>query len=315
VSEVRSAEDRPTIAIVAGGEPGSPIHVHGRFYVGRECAGVDPAQRLVVDDPKVSRSHLELHVEPSGDVTAIDLSTNGTLLNGLRMDRAIPVDLADGDRLVLGDTELEFRAGRRDDDAPPGRPVTTLMEPGRMRMVLVAGDIIGSTSLAERWSSEAVAGVAHRLFTALGERLAVHRGMLSHLAGDAMLAVWDLGHDTQGADRAVAFALEAAALVERTAPDLPIRHADGSALAMGWGVSLGDVALSHLARGRSTVLGDPANVAFRLADFAGREGRPPVLVTGDVAALVKGPVSLGPESPLTVKGRETPVTVRALQPS
>jgi class 3 adenylate cyclase len=301
--------DAPTIAI-AGGE--EVVTVTGRLYVGRECPGVDPERRLIVDDPRVSRSHIEIHVEEDRTAVAFDTSTNGTFLNGMRLERAVATPLADGDVLTLGDTRLEFRAA----SAPSSvRRVsrTTVLAGGNMRMVLVAGDLIGSTALAERTSSEAVAGVMGQLFKALGIRLTAHRGSLSHLAGDAMLAVWDLGRDEHGADRAVAFALEAVAHVAATAPSLPIQGADGSPLKLGWGVAIGEVSISHLARGRSTVLGDPANVAFRLADAAGREGRPDVLVTTEVADLMRRPVELGPETPLQVKGRTTAVNVRSVR--
>jgi class 3 adenylate cyclase len=301
--------DEPTISIVDGG--GEAVPVAGRLYVGRECPGVDPEKRLLVDDPRVSRSHLEIHIEDEGTAVALDMSTNGTLLNGLRLERAVATPLTDGDVLTLGDTKLEFHAPRT---ASGVRRVsrTTVLAGGRMKMVLVAGDLIGSTAIAERTSSEAVADVMGQLFKALGARVTQHRGTLSHLAGDAMLAVWDLGRDEHAADRAVTFALEAAEYVAETAPGLPIQGADGAPLKLGWGVTIGEVSISHLARGRSTVLGDPANVAFRLADAAARDGRADVLVTTEVSALVRRPVALGPETALAVKGRTTAVNVRSV---
>ena len=301
-------EHVPTLAVVGSGRR---VPVRGRLYVGRECAGVEPERRLIVEDPRVSRSHLELHLGFDGQVVAFDTSSNGTLLNGLRLDRAVPTPLADGDVLAVGDTQLQFQAAPATLAGRASR--TTVLERGKMLMVLVAADVIGSTELAERTASDSVATVMGELFSALSEPLARHRGTLSHIAGDAMLAVWDVGRDEQGADRAVAYALEASSMVDAIAPTLPLRAAGGSPLRMGWGVSLGQVSISHLARGRSTVLGDPANIAFRLADLAGRDGRPDVLVTAEVSALVQRPVRLGPEAPLPVKGRNTPVFVRAVQ--
>jgi hypothetical protein len=62
-----------------------------------------------VPDPNVSRRHAELRQE-AGAWWLLDLdSTNGTLLNGKRVQRA---KLSDGDRIKLGDLELVFARER-----------------------------------------------------------------------------------------------------------------------------------------------------------------------------------------------------------
>jgi hypothetical protein len=58
-----------------------------------------------VNDPNVSRKHLELRQE-GATYWAVDLdSTNGTQVNGKRVDRA---KLEDGDRITIGGTDLVF---------------------------------------------------------------------------------------------------------------------------------------------------------------------------------------------------------------
>jgi hypothetical protein len=60
---------------------------------------------IAIDDPSVSRRHAELHRE-NGGFTLVDLgSTNGTQVNGQKIDR---VALQSGDRITLGQTELRF---------------------------------------------------------------------------------------------------------------------------------------------------------------------------------------------------------------
>jgi len=60
---------------------------------------------IAIDDPSVSRRHAELHREDGG-FTLVDLgSTNGTQVNGQKIDR---VTLQTGDRITLGQTELRF---------------------------------------------------------------------------------------------------------------------------------------------------------------------------------------------------------------
>jgi hypothetical protein len=64
---------------------------------------------LRLADPGASRRHAELR-RGDDDVTIIDLgSTNGTLVNGERVEQA---DLADGDEIVIGETTFAFRAAK-----------------------------------------------------------------------------------------------------------------------------------------------------------------------------------------------------------
>jgi hypothetical protein len=63
-----------------------------------------------IDDPGVSRRHLEIRVHQQGSKTmllAVDLgSTNGTVIDGARIPQA-PVD--EGSRIVLGSTVVDIR--------------------------------------------------------------------------------------------------------------------------------------------------------------------------------------------------------------
>jgi hypothetical protein len=60
---------------------------------------------IAIDDPSISRRHAELRPE-SGRYEVVDLgSTNGVEVNGARVKRT---KLADGDCILLGQTELRF---------------------------------------------------------------------------------------------------------------------------------------------------------------------------------------------------------------
>ncbi|HET9242531.1 MAG TPA: DUF3662 and FHA domain-containing protein [Gaiella sp.] len=76
-----------------------------RVVVGRsrECD-------IRLDDGNVSRRHAELERGDDSGWSVVDLgSTNGTEVNGRRITRRTP--LADGDRIVIGGTELVFGRG------------------------------------------------------------------------------------------------------------------------------------------------------------------------------------------------------------
>jgi hypothetical protein len=99
-----AAADRlPTLVMAPGttGESAYPIASRS-VVIGRaeEC-------ELRLADPGASRKHAEIR-RNDDDVTISDLgSTNGTLVNGERVDQAA---LQDGDEITIGETTFAFRA-------------------------------------------------------------------------------------------------------------------------------------------------------------------------------------------------------------
>ena len=75
----------------------------------RSRSGGCPSARSSIHDPGASRRHAQIR-QQDGGWTLIDLgSTNGTQLNGQTVQQR---ELADGDRITIGTTVLEFREGR-----------------------------------------------------------------------------------------------------------------------------------------------------------------------------------------------------------
>jgi pSer/pThr/pTyr-binding forkhead associated (FHA) protein len=72
---------------------------------------------LRINDPGVSRKHAEIRVSPGKDaplVTVVDLgSTNGTHVNGHRVDRAA---LSEGSTIRVGNTMLKLHFMHGGDD-------------------------------------------------------------------------------------------------------------------------------------------------------------------------------------------------------
>ena len=101
------------VAVDPGTDREVVVPVNERLVVGRECAGVAEGERLLVRDESVSRKHLEISLDVPGDrAWVVDISSNGTLLNGSTMAHLIPVPLRSGDQLTLGSVRLEFRSER-----------------------------------------------------------------------------------------------------------------------------------------------------------------------------------------------------------
>jgi pSer/pThr/pTyr-binding forkhead associated (FHA) protein len=73
-----------------------------------KTVGRGPAADFIVDAPLVSRVHCRLTADRSDQLIIEDLgSTNGTIVNGKKVDRGI---LRTGDRLLIG--RLEFTVSR-----------------------------------------------------------------------------------------------------------------------------------------------------------------------------------------------------------
>jgi adenylate cyclase len=310
----------PAVVVVSpGGADERAVPVHDRLLVGRECAGIDDGHRLLILDRMISRIHLELRLDLERDEAWLtDHSTNGTRLNGRRVERFVAVRLRPGDRMTLGDTELEFRSprfsGEPDDrwPVPPGVD-TTVHKAVVTQMVMVVGDVVSFSTIAENTDDHVLLSNIERLFAQLRLILDKHQGTLTNYAGDAFFATWEAGDAGEvapaAARAAVSFATEAAAMVPKVAATLDLRDPAGGPVRMGWGVSSGRAAVSGLSGPLIAVLGDATNVAFRLSGVAGRDGRPEIMVTDAVYDAIGTGFAFTALPAIQVKGRAKPVAV------
>src|ERR1700757_733225 len=292
---------------VNGGEQSVPIF--DQLFVGRRCSGIDEQRRLVIDDPNISRNHLEIRLDVATDrAYLIDTSTNGTLLNGMPLERAVQVPIKPTDRISIGDVELVFRSDRFN-AAMLTNTSPTLARIIEQTMLMVVGDITNYSTISEVTDNQVIAQSLNYLWHELGRVLRAHRGTLNHYAGDALYAVWELRTIPEANELAIDFALAANRRVEELAPTLPLRDPDGSPIRMGWGVVQGRAAIAAMTRTVNAVIGDATNVAFRLAGIAGRAGRPDVMVSAGVHGVVGAQYVWGRSEQVEIKGRRGMETV------
>jgi pSer/pThr/pTyr-binding forkhead associated (FHA) protein/tetratricopeptide (TPR) repeat protein len=91
---------------------------------GHNDVGRDPNLYLVIEDPSVSRQHARLSVE-AGKFTVIDMrSSNGTFVNGQRVEQAL---LRSGDMVRFGNLEFRFTYGKALGRAPMPRKKKLLL--------------------------------------------------------------------------------------------------------------------------------------------------------------------------------------------
>jgi class 3 adenylate cyclase len=258
----------------------------------------------VINDPEVSRSHLEIRLDSAGDhAFVIDSSTNGTLVNGVRLERAVPLPLMPGDEIRIADNTLTFESNRFT-AGTKFNPALTRTRISQAAMVMVVGDITNYSTISQVTDNEVMAQSLNTLWRELGTVLRAHNGTLNHYAGDALYAVWELSRFPHADELAIDFALAANRRVEELGPDLQLRGPDGSPIHMGWGVVQGMAALAAMTRSVEAVIGDSTNVAFRLAGLAGRQGRAPVMVTNNVHRAVEAQFHWGAGEEVEIKGRQ-----------
>lgn len=92
----------PSLTIVTGENAGKQFVLAKRpLSVGR-----DPSRDIQVVDPKVSRKHAMVRPEGEGHAISPAKALNGVIINGAEIEAETA--LADGDRILLGDTELVY---------------------------------------------------------------------------------------------------------------------------------------------------------------------------------------------------------------
>jgi hypothetical protein len=93
-----------TLTVLEDGHPGRSYRL-GRASV---TIGRLPECDIVIADPGASRQHAQVRFDGERFVVADLGSTNGTLVNDVQTNERA---LEDGDRVTIGNTVLEFRAG------------------------------------------------------------------------------------------------------------------------------------------------------------------------------------------------------------
>ena len=280
-----------------------------RMFVGRQCPGIEPERRVLIEDDAVSRTHLEIRLDlDRNQAYVIDTSTNGSYLNGSRLGRALAEVIRPGDRITVGDTVLEFRSDRFS-GAVADDPGSTRSAITSSAMMMVVGDITNYSTISQVTDGDVIATSMRALWAELTSVLTQRRGTLSNYAGDALFAVWELKHIPAANELAIDFALAAHERVGEVAHQLPLRGPDGAPVRMGWGVVRGPGTLIGLPHSAVSVLGDATNLAFRLSGIAGREGRAPVIVTEVAREAVADRFRWGAPLRVPTKGRTGEETV------
>src|SRR5581483_11466223 len=165
----------------------------------------------------------------------------------------------------------------------------------RKTVTVLFCDVVGSTALGESTDPEALRGLLARYFERMRALVERHGGTVEKFIGDAVMAVF--GVPVVHEDDAVR-ALRAAAEMRDALPELGV----GGRI----GVATGEVVTGTEER---LATGDAVNVAARLQQAAA-PGE--ILVGGETRALARDAIVAEELEPLTLKGKQAPVTAYRL---
>jgi adenylate cyclase len=173
--------------------------------------------------------------------------------------------------------------------------------------------------LMEHYSSQPthVMQAAQRVFQMLTEEIRKQHGQVEKVAGDAIMAYWhggDAGEGNMCAYQACYTALQLRTIVKSISASAENWPFKDYPLWLDVALATGPVAAGVLgnAKANPALLGDTANLAFRLEKMIGEDSPGDIIMDASTYELVKEHFSVNPLGSYTVKGRQRPVDVYRL---
>jgi adenylate cyclase len=175
-------------------------------------------------------------------------------------------------------------------------------------------DMRGSTQLAEKRLPFDTVFTVNRFLSAVSQAVIQYGGQPNQFIGDGMLALFGLATDTEAACRQ---ALRAASAIAANVEDLNrfLAHDLGEPIRFGIGVHGGEVIVGDIGYRDHmvfTALGDAVNVAARLQDMT-KTLACEAIISDEVCATAGVAADDLPRQEVAIRGRDEPMTVRAVQ--
>jgi adenylate cyclase len=198
----------------------------------------------------------------------------------------------------------------------PG-PIWNQVVGSRARCAVLFSDLVAFTPLSAVLEPAELFALLNRYFEAMAAAVLEQEGLLDKFIGDAVMAEFGVPRsrgDRQEARAAVRAALAMQERLEALNAELaaagrpPLRH--------GIGLHFGEVIAGNLGSSQRlefTVVGASVNVASRLAGLTRRFPEHPILISGDLLALLNGELAVEPLGSHGLKGWPVPLEVYALR--
>lgn len=272
--------------------------------------GRERGNDIVVEDKLTSRRHAVVRRLGPSDYYFMDIgSSNGSFLNRRRI--SVATQVRDGDVLQVGSLSLTFHQDDQEETVATDTVElerTTLVQTTEVRQItILVADIRGYTQLSESVPIGTLTRLMSNWFREVSDCIEGHQGTVDKFIGDCVYARWET-EDLPAATvyRALAAATDIAGITTRLGRGFP---GIGDGLRVGAGIHTGRAAMGI---GRdATALGDAVNLAFRL-ESATKELNTDVVISESSYGHLPARFFSGRERTISVKGRNDPVTVCAL---
>ncbi|HVO84198.1 MAG TPA: adenylate/guanylate cyclase domain-containing protein [Syntrophobacteria bacterium] len=284
------------------------LEILDRVFIGRVCQGVDEQRRIIVNSPTVSRDHAAISLTGS-QLEIRDMSSNGTWVNDIRVDSGSSKHLTDGDVIRVGKTLLHIKC-------PGTCPIEEQNESlasytqlaNRITTVThLVADVRGFSSMSQTRSSADMYSLMKIIFERFSLIVHENNGTIKDFAGDAVFAFWDhnVAPRKEQAVLACQSALKQAHSVSQIKAELSPSDPLVSSLKLGWGITTGEVTLSHYGSRAAdlALVGDSVNLAFRLSGLANKDVPAEVVMCTHTAALVRDALAVEDLGTISVRGR------------
>jgi class 3 adenylate cyclase len=273
-------------------------------------------RKLVIPIAEVSGQHAEIRSTAAGWTIRDSGSTNGTKLNGDRLSPGKEYRLYGGDRIQVAHIDLlvDLPADlcQRQPESIEEQQDITHFKINLINATILVADIRGFTSLTEQYADqpEIVMQSTQLVFLCLKGEIEKQHGELEKVAGDAVMAYWqDDGSGSVQGFQACLTALRLRTLVRALAQRRDHWPFVDHPLEIDIALASGPVATGALghAKGNQALLGDTANVAFRLEKLVAEDKPGDIIVDETTRNMAEEHFRFEWLGSYNIKGRQRPV--------
>jgi adenylate cyclase len=295
--------------------PGVRYPFYGRIEIGRDDGTrAEQPGLLLVPDPTVSKVHCVVQQREDGRCVVLDVSRNGTRLDGRRLVPNVEAVWLPGQILAVGSGHAFVLLDTGDAGPVLTASNSTIPAPSRSIVTVLVGDIADYTGLVRRGPPEAVQAAVSALFQRIDSEVVARGGTVKEYQGDAVVAFWEAAGSANQAVPACRAALELDALVGRLAAD-PTAWPLDVPLRVDWALATGLVLIGRYGKNAPaglSMMGEAIVKAFRLEKFADRAtGR--IVACAATHDLARGAFRFRDLGERIAKGFDAPDRIFALE--
>ncbi len=305
-----------------------PINHDQVIYIGRKAKARsdDKENCLVLPYPEVSAKHAEIRCSNNTWTVLDNGSTNGTTVNGVRINPGKEYVIKDKDVISIANYNLvvslpnsgaDKLSGQNEIDADQGQ---TQFQVKLINATILVADLKNFSSLMETFGDDPapVMQAASNVFAILNNEITDQQGQLEKIAGDAIMAYWSANPEPGAVAiscfRACATALKLQEIASDLAGNEKIWPFLEHPLVFDIALASGTVARGALgkAQGNPALLGDTANLAFRLEKLIADNETNKIIVDQNTYELAKENFDFRYMGEFSIKGRHNMANVYQL---